>query len=154
MEIQTLASSPRNERGDSQVSYLLLGAGQLGAMQMCVTWVECQPGSQQALHAHPAQEQAYVIVRGRGQMLVGGDEREVSEGTLVFVPPGTQHAIRNNGPGVLVYVSATAPPFGAEVSGGTWHPSGLPPSGLPAQDLRAQAPQDRPTQDLRTQDLA
>jgi hypothetical protein len=31
--------------------------------------VECQSHSQQALHRHPIQEQAYVIVRGQDQML-------------------------------------------------------------------------------------
>lgn len=51
--------------------HLLLAEGQFGARRLCVTWVECQPGSQQALHRHLTQEQAYVIVRGQGQMLVG-----------------------------------------------------------------------------------
>ena len=29
----------------------------------------------------------------------------------VFVPPETDHAIRNDGPELLTYVSATSPPF-------------------------------------------
>lgn len=90
-----LTSSPCHERGDGQVSHLLLAEGQFGSQRLCVTWVECQPGSQQALHRHPAQEQVYVIIRGQGQMLVGGDERAVGVGTMVFVPPGAEHAIRN-----------------------------------------------------------
>ncbi len=44
----------------------------------------------------------YVVVRGQGQMLLGDEERSVSEGTLVFVPPGTEHAIRNTSSGLLV----------------------------------------------------
>src|SRR5262249_23517639 len=56
----------------AQVSRLLLAAGPFGSRQLSVTWVECQPGSQQALHAHPAQEQVYVMVQGRSQMLAGG----------------------------------------------------------------------------------
>lgn len=120
-----LTSSPRNERGDGQVSHLLLAEGQFDAQRLCITWVECQPGSQQALHRHLTQEQAYVIVRGHGQMLVGGEERAVDEGTLVFIPPGDEHAIRNTGSELLVYVSATAPPFAAAISGQTWEPQGL-----------------------------
>jgi mannose-6-phosphate isomerase-like protein (cupin superfamily) len=120
MDVRTLASSPRNERGGGQVSRLLLTAGQFGSRQLSVTWVECQPGSQQALHAHPAQEQVYVIVRGRGEMLVGAEAREVGRGTLVFVPPATPHAIRNIGDQLLVYVSATSPPFEAAITGQTW----------------------------------
>lgn len=64
-----LTSSPRNERGDGQVSHLLLAKGQFGSQRLCITWVECQPGSQQAWHRHLTQEQVYVIVRGQGQML-------------------------------------------------------------------------------------
>jgi mannose-6-phosphate isomerase-like protein (cupin superfamily) len=119
MNVQTLAGSPRNERGGGQVSRLLLTAGQFGSRQLSVTWVECHPGSQQALHAHPAQEQAYVIVHGRGQMLAGAEACEVGPGTLVFVPPATPHAIRTIG-GQLVYVSATSPPFEATITGQTW----------------------------------
>ena len=120
MDVQTLAGCPRNERGGGQVSRLLLTAGQFGSRQLSVTWVECQPGSQQALHAHPAQEQAYVIVQGQGQMLAGAEACEVGPGTLVFVPPTTPHAIRAIGGQQLVYVSATSPPFEATITGQTW----------------------------------
>lgn len=119
MNVQTLAGSLRNERGGGQVSRLLLTAGQFGSRQLSVTWVECQPGSQQALHAHPAQEQAYVIVHGRGRMVAGAEACEVGPGTLVFVPPATPHAIRTIG-GQLVHVSATSPPFEATITGQTW----------------------------------
>ena len=125
MDVQTLTGSPRNERGDGQVSHLLLAKGQFGAQRLCITWVDCQPGSQQARHRHPAQEQVYVIVRGEGQMLVGGEERAVGEGALVFIPPGAEHAIRNTGSEMLAYVSATAPPFDAAISGQAWEPRGL-----------------------------
>jgi mannose-6-phosphate isomerase-like protein (cupin superfamily) len=110
MYTQTLEQSPRNPRG-GQVSYLLLTKGQFGSENLSITWVEGAPGSEQLLHAHPANEQVYVIVRGRGLMKVGGEEQEVGAGTMVFVPPRTDHAIRNVGDEPLVYVSATAPPF-------------------------------------------
>jgi len=102
------------------VSRLLLTAGQFGSCQLSITWVECQPGSQQALHAHPAHEQVYVIVEGRGQMLVGAEAREVGRGALVFVPPAAPHAIRAIGGQRLAYVSATSPPFEAATTGQTW----------------------------------
>src|SRR5262245_5098923 len=92
----------------AQVSRLLLAAGPFGSRQLSVTSVECQPGSQQALHAHPAQEQVYVMVQGRSQMLAGGEACEVGRGTLAFVP-ATPHAIRTIGGQQLVYVSAASP---------------------------------------------
>ena len=110
MHTQTLERSPRNHRG-GQVSYLLLTEGQFGSKNLSITWVEGGPGSEQAVHAHPANEQVFVIVRGRGIMKVGDEEQEVGPGTMIFVPSGAGHAIRNTGEEPLVYVSATSPPF-------------------------------------------
>lgn len=110
MNVQTLDKSLRHHRG-GQVSYLLLTKGQFGSERLSITWVDGQPGSQQALHAHPAQEQVFVIVQGWGLMLVDGEEREVTPGTLIFIPPGATHAIRNIGREPLTFVSATVPPF-------------------------------------------
>jgi mannose-6-phosphate isomerase-like protein (cupin superfamily) len=113
---------PRNERGGGQVSHLLLAEGQFGSHNLAVTWVEGEPGSQQPVHAHADSEQAYVILRGSGRMILGDDEREVGPGTLVFIPPGTPHAIRNETDEPLVYVSATSPPFPAELTETSWMP--------------------------------
>jgi mannose-6-phosphate isomerase-like protein (cupin superfamily) len=110
MHTQTLEQSPQNHRG-GQVSYLLLTKGQFGSQNLSITWVEGERGSEQAVHAHPANEQVYVIVRGRGVMKVGGEEAEVGPGTMVLIPPKTGHAILNTGDEPLVYVSATSPPF-------------------------------------------
>ncbi len=116
MEMQRLEECPRNRRG-GQVSYLLLAPGQFESRKLAVTWVEGEPGSEQPVHGHPEQEQVYVIVRGRGLMRVGDEEAEVRAGTLVYVPPGSGHAVRNTGEEPLVYVSATAPPFEAPPAG-------------------------------------
>jgi mannose-6-phosphate isomerase-like protein (cupin superfamily) len=114
MHTQRASTAALNRRGDGQESYLLLTRGQFGSRNLTITWVDCAPGSEQRLHAHEAQEQVYVIVRGRGLMKVGGEEQEVEAGTLVFVPPGSEHAMRNTGDGTLTYVSATAPPLELE----------------------------------------
>jgi mannose-6-phosphate isomerase-like protein (cupin superfamily) len=110
MHIQQKDSAPLNERG-GQKSWLLLGKGQFGATNLAITWVEGAPGSMQALHAHPDSEQVYVIVHGVGEMRVADETEAVSAGTLVFIPPGARHAIKNIGDEPLVFVSATSPPF-------------------------------------------
>ena len=110
MHVQTLEQSPRNRRGDGQVSHLLLAPGQFGSENLAVTWVEGEPGSEQPLHSHPTNEQVYVIVRGRGAMTVGGETQEVGPGTAILVPPDTPHSIRCVGDERLVFISAT-PPF-------------------------------------------
>ena len=78
---------------------------------MAITFVEGRPGSEQPLHSHPEAEQVYVIVAGNGLMRVDQEEQEVGPGTLVFIPPGANHAIRNVGSTALTFVSATSPPF-------------------------------------------
>ena len=110
MHVQPFDNAPVNERG-GQKSYLLLGGEQFDSKNFAITWVECAPGSVQAIHGHPDSEQVYVVVRGRGVMQVGEEMQEVGEGTLVFIPPGAAHAIKNANDEPLVFVSATSPPF-------------------------------------------
>jgi mannose-6-phosphate isomerase-like protein (cupin superfamily) len=110
MFVRNISESPRNHRG-GQTSYLLLTEGQFGSRNLSITWVECEPGSEQPVHQHANSEQVYVIVRGRGVMRVGHEEREVRSGTMVLVPSGASHSIRNVGEEPLLYVSATSPPF-------------------------------------------
>lgn len=111
MFIQSLSSAPVNRRGDGQVSYLTLAPGQHGSKGLAVTWVECAPGSQQPSHSHPDSEQVYVIVSGRGTMLVDDASREVGPGDTIFIPPGSRHAIRNDSGEQLVFASAASPPW-------------------------------------------
>ena len=110
MNINTLGQSPQNHRG-GQVSHLLLAQGQFGVQNLNVTWVEGEPGSEQAVHSHEGREQVYVIVQGKGAMRVGDEVEEVTAGSLIFVPPGTDHSIKNVGEEKLIYVSSTSPPF-------------------------------------------
>ena len=97
MNITTLDQSPQNHRG-GQVSHLLLAQGQFGVENLAVTWVEGEPGSEQAVHSHDGKEQVYIIiVQGRGAMRVGDEVEEVGPGTAILVPPGASHSIRNIG---------------------------------------------------------
>ena len=119
MNIQTLDRSPRNHRG-GQVSHLLLASGQFGSENLAVTWVEGEPGSEQAVHSHDGREQVYVVVRGHGAMRVGDEVEEVGPGTLIMVPPNTDHSIKNIGDDTLIYVSSTSPPFAMQEGNTSW----------------------------------
>lgn len=120
MHLRRRDDAPRNERG-GQLSRLLF-APQLGSTRLAVTWVRGEAGSQQDLHAHDDSEQIYIVIRGRGLMIVDEDECVVDAGSAVLIPTGAKHAIRNIGSEPLEYISATAPPFPAEVSGDKWKP--------------------------------
>ncbi len=113
MHTVSTTKAPINSRG-GQNSHLLLKKGQFGSRNLVVTWVDCEPGGEQRMHVHQAEEQVYIIVRGHGLMKTGDEEKEVDAGTLIFVPPGTAHAIRNTGDNTLTFVSAASPPMDVE----------------------------------------
>ena len=110
MHTSSIKDAPINRRG-GQSSYLLLKKGQFGSRNLVVTWVDCEPGGEQQMHVHQAEEQVYIVVRGHGLMKTGDETQDVSAGTLIFVPPGAAHAIRNTGDDTLTFVSAASPPM-------------------------------------------
>lgn len=91
-------------------SHVLLEKGDGADSRLAITWVDVAPGGEQKPHRHEP-EQAYVIVRGQGRMVVDGTERDVGARDLVFVPPNGLHGIRNTGEQTLTYVSAATPTF-------------------------------------------
>lgn len=52
-----------------------------------------------------------MIVAGTGRMRVADEQRDVSAGDLVFVPPRALHGIVNSGAGTLTHVSCSTPTF-------------------------------------------
>jgi mannose-6-phosphate isomerase-like protein (cupin superfamily) len=110
VRVRRLSEAAVEERGRLR-SHFLLDAGDLGSRNLTVTWVDVPPGGEQRAHWHPDSEQVYVIVRGSGRMRVAGDSEPVTEGDLVFIPPGAEHGIVNDTSEPLVYISAASPPI-------------------------------------------
>lgn len=92
---------------------VLMDAGELGARNLSVTWLEIPSGVEQTLRSHEEAEQVYVVVRGTGTMSVAGDTQQVGEGDLILVPPATDHSIANGGEADLACVSVQSPPVAA-----------------------------------------
>jgi len=90
------------------VSHILLQAGDTPTDNLAIAWVEVEPGSRQQPHHH-APEQAYIVVSGRGRIKVGPESADVQAGDLLYIPPNAEHAVENEGPEKLVYVSVTVP---------------------------------------------
>jgi quercetin dioxygenase-like cupin family protein len=44
-------------------------------------------------HSHPTHE-FYYVLNGRGIMTVAGEDREIRQGDLVYIPPDTVHTLR------------------------------------------------------------
>ncbi|MGH7990825.1 MAG: cupin domain-containing protein [Limisphaerales bacterium] len=102
-------TAPKRLR-EKLTSICLLARGDVADDKLAVTWVEVAPGGRQIPHNHH-EVQVYVIVTGRGRMLVGEEQKEVSAGELVHIPSGLMHGIENIGENTLSYISAANPAF-------------------------------------------
>ena len=112
MLVRRLAEAPAEEWHKLRY-HALMDAGQLGARNMSVTWLEIPAGAEQTLGSDEGAEQVYVVGRGVGTMTPAGDTQGVGEGDLILVPPATDHSIANNGEEGLACVSVQSPPVAA-----------------------------------------
>ena len=112
MLVRRLAEAPTEEWHRLR-NHILMDAGELGSRNMSVTWLEVPSGIDQELHSHEEAEQVYIVVSGRGTMMVAGDRQEISPGDLVLVPPATDHSIENSNAEDLCCVSVQSPPVTA-----------------------------------------
>ena len=69
------------------------------------------PGARTKRHFHKASEEIYYVLEGRGVMWLEGEEREISPGDAIIIPPGSQHQIYNPGPGNLVFLCICSPAY-------------------------------------------
>lgn len=88
------------------------------------------PGGATPPNTHSRAAEAFVVLRGEGEARVGGRAIPLRAGSVLAVPPGTEHVIANTGPGRLYCLTLMVPDedFAALIRGGTPHP-------LDAEDL-------------------
>ena len=60
------------------------------------------------LHAHRQNEELYIFVQGRGQIVVDGEVIDVAEGSVVRIAPAGARAWRNNSAEDLYYIVVQA----------------------------------------------
>ena len=68
-----------------------------------------QPMAYAEPHAHKVQEQVYHVLDGEGLMEIEGERHVVRKGDVIFLTPGTRHAIQNTGLGDLTFIVVTTP---------------------------------------------
>ncbi len=69
-----------------------------------VTSVRVWPGQTVPAHTHVDEDQIYHVISGAGFVVLAGVRTEVSAGTFVMIPIGTEHEITNTGSEPLDYV--------------------------------------------------
>src|ERR1043165_504321 len=68
-----------------------------------------QPMAYVKLHRHKVQEQVYHVIEGEGLMEIDGEKHVVRNHDFIFLPPGVDHSIENNGMIDLVFLVVTSP---------------------------------------------
>jgi len=65
----------------------------LGGYLELVNEFEVPGGGEVFPHSHPTHE-FYYVLRGRGIMVISGEERPIAQGDLVHIPPDAVHSLR------------------------------------------------------------
>ena len=68
---------------------VLIGPGE--APSFALRRFVMQAGGGMPLHTNTVEHEQYVL-RGRGRVIIGSEEHEVSKGDVVFIPAGTPHS--------------------------------------------------------------
>jgi mannose-6-phosphate isomerase-like protein (cupin superfamily) len=68
-----------------------------------------QPRAYVAPHRHRIQEQVYHVLDGEALMEIDGERTVVRKDDIIFIPPGTEHAIYNTGMTDLRFIVVTSP---------------------------------------------
>jgi mannose-6-phosphate isomerase-like protein (cupin superfamily) len=69
-----------------------------------MTHVRIHPGETVPRHVHPDEDQVYYVASGSGYVVLDGVRTDVSAGSGVLIPLGTEHEITNTGSEPLDYV--------------------------------------------------
>ena len=60
-----------------------------------IDYVEMEPGSSIGNHRHGENEEVYVVLSGRGTMMVNDESQAVKTGDVILNKPGWQHGLLN-----------------------------------------------------------
>jgi mannose-6-phosphate isomerase-like protein (cupin superfamily) len=83
-----------------------------GLWDATVVFEVWDPGGAQPPNSHPGSVETFWFLAGEGVATSDGAEVPVRAGTLLVLPPGSVHHIRNTGPGRLYAVTTMVPDAG------------------------------------------
>ena len=87
---------------------LLAGSPQTHGIK--VGRVHLTPGSDCGLHNTENKEEVLVFLTGQGQALIEeNDPLEIGQGKIAYIPPNTNHNIKNTGTEPLIYIFCVTP---------------------------------------------
>ncbi len=92
-------------------SFTGLAAPSRGATENAVWIVTLQPQAPGVLH-QVTREEVFVCIEGKGKALMGGETHEMTPGSALVVPAGTEFAISN--PGSSLFRAVAVLPVGGQ----------------------------------------
>ncbi len=74
-----------------------------GAPNFIMRLLEVDTGGNSPHHAHPWEHEVYIL-DGEGVVKGGGEEKTISSGDTVYLPPDEEHQFVNTGAGKLTFI--------------------------------------------------
>ena len=68
-----------------------------------------EPGQSQKVHSHSESDKVYYIIKGRGLVTVGSEEKELGPDEITIAPAGEDHGVVNHTQDKLVILVFMAP---------------------------------------------
>ncbi len=80
----------------NRLSVFLAGEQTGGTLALMLEW--SPPGGGPPFHVHEREDEIFIVLEGQISYCVGGQWSEVRPGGVIFLPKGTPHTYRNDGP--------------------------------------------------------
>ena len=95
---------------DAALTKLLVTKEECGAENIDFFVSSYAPKAFAEEHVHERSEEIFYFTKGSGLFVLDGERHLVEPGMVIFVPPGSKHAIFNTGFEDLVFVVCSSPP--------------------------------------------
>lgn len=79
--------------------------------RLSVAEARIEPGAATREHLHRSSEEVYYILKGEGEIHVGGEKARICEGDVVLIPPNSRHYVVNTQEEELIILCACSPPY-------------------------------------------
>lgn len=109
MEVRALREQERFTTKDGSTITSLLDASNAPVVGQSLAEARLGAGQATQRHYHRESEEIYYILSGGGEMEVGGEVRDVSEGDAILIPAGEWHRIAATMDSV--FLCCCAPPY-------------------------------------------
>jgi len=98
-----IAPDPAGEDNASEIAIRWLITEKDGAPNFSMRVIEVQPGGYSPFHNHPWEHEVFIL-HGEGALLLEDETTPISQGDVIFIPPGEHHQFKNTSNGMLEFI--------------------------------------------------